>query len=174
MAEAQYLERRKWALIDPGSRTGQRRGRFIERRALSLAARLQLPYRPADIEVTEILEGVLGAPVHLTLVEAPVPGASARTFRLNTGAYVIAVQRATTPLHRTHIVLHEAAHLLQGTLHTPAQPPSLAARSDSRQDEIDAETIARALAAAGVALARTSFADDTGRDTLFSRSSWMQ
>lgn len=81
---------------------------------MELVDQLTLPY-PFDL--AQFLTGVTGRPVFLLPVDTAVVGPCGMLVRTDQADY-ICYERGTSRVHRNHIALHEAAHLLMG--HTQA------------------------------------------------------
>jgi hypothetical protein len=129
---------------------------------------------PAPFDVSAFCAGIgrrRGRP--LTLLGQDLPAGGPRGFCISTrGADYIVYEQATSPLHREHIILHEACHLLCGhtgaalgaeharrlfpTLHPKLVEHVLGRSSYSTEEEQEAELLASMILRAARRRDRTS------------------
>lgn len=105
--------RRRSVRRGPRSQTRDRTtvelGKVYERCA-HLVDGLTLPH---PFDVTAFVTGITDRPVHLLPVNTAVAGVCGLLIRTRNADY-ICYEQGTSRVHRDHIVLHEAAHLLMG------------------------------------------------------------
>lgn len=140
----------------PGSRSGGRDHDAVDlvyERCARLVDGLTLP-RPFDLAA--FVTGITDRPVHLLPVDTALAGVCGLLIRTRKADY-ICYEQGTSPVHRNHIVLHEAAHLLMGHSSRigdlmpeldPARLGQVLGRSGySDQQEQEAEIVASLIAA---------------------------
>lgn len=117
----------------------------MRRRAARLLRTLGVAPTDGVSDIVDALARHIGAPIEVQEYLFPVPGFFGFTVQ-GTGGHVIFIQAATTPEHQAHLVLHEVAHIILGSL-SPADDDYFTHRTGdySNHEERDAEFLARVI-----------------------------